>query len=89
MNIVITKHFARRFRKRVAHTSRVAFFAERAYRYGRRVEDINHRDLLFKLAHNESLYNATAYIYNNFVYWFDQNTAVTVYALPQCFRGRI
>lgn len=89
MKVKLTKHFIKRFRKRVAHTDRVADFAERAYHDGWTTDDIKDKSLLFMLSGSEVAHGSSVRIYQNFAYWFHQGYAITVYRLPHQYWRKV
>lgn len=88
-DIVITKHFYDRFRKRQARSKRVREFARKAYLFGRPVEDLAKLLYFEDLCEKELYAGSYAKIYKGFVYWFRDNRAITLYALPTYLRGKV
>lgn len=89
MIIKTTEHFRERFRQRVANTKRVSVFANRAYYLGKPSCDFKNATFAKKIAAIESAYGSTARVYANSIYWFYNNSAITVYQLPRHLRGRL
>lgn len=89
MSLKITKHCDERFSQRVAKTKRMQKFITDALYLGMGTNEIKHSGLRKELEKREKEYNAIAKIYRNSVYWFDGETAITVYPLAQKFHGRI
>lgn len=89
MVIEVTKHFVKRFRERVARSGRAALFAERAYLYGYSLGAITDKELRLYLSNSEADHCTSARVYQNFVYWFCGNRAITVYCLPYQYRRQL
>ncbi|MBQ1373228.1 hypothetical protein IIY66_00275 [Candidatus Saccharibacteria bacterium] len=85
----LTHHFDKRFSQRIAKSKRMPQFASQANRYGKRARDIKYGKLRKELLCKERQYGTIAKIYNNNIYWFDGEVAVTVYPLSQKFHGKI
>lgn len=86
--LIMTKHYYRRFRQRVARASakRIRQFAERAFAYGTQLDEIKDENLLFWLRGRANTAGSMPRIYQNYVYWFQENRAVTIYLLPYEYR---
>ena len=89
MSVEITEHFDKRFTQRIAKSKRMSQFVSRALYFGKSVNEIKNSELRKELLSRQEEYGATAKVYNNSVYWFDKNTAITVYPVPQKYHGRI
>lgn len=89
MRVKITKHFSQRFKQRLANTPKMQEYADNAYTFGMEINDINSISYATLIEQKEELYGTTAKIYKNFVYWFDDLTAITIYPIPQKMHGKI
>lgn len=89
MIIKTTEHFRERFRQRVAKTKRVSVFANRAYYFGKHSCDFKNATFAKRIAEIEITYGSTARVYANNIYWFHDNSAITVYQLPQSLHGKV
>lgn len=80
-SIEITKHYKKRFRKRVARTSRIERFAEEAFWGGKKLNLAKDSRIRQKYSNIIEEYGSEySYIlYNNFIHIFYTNTAITVY----------
>lgn len=86
--IGITKHFSKRYRERVAHSKRIKLFANRAYHYGYKTEELDRDSLWAKLTDKELLGCSEARVYKGFVYWFGDGAAITIYPLEGKMRQK-
>ena len=84
----VTKHFKERFRERQAKTKRIRFFAQKAYVYGTPLSEVDKDKYFSELVDKEVTSQSEAVVYKGFVYWFKGNSAITLYALPNCLRGK-
>ena len=89
MPIEISDHFSLRYEQRIAKTKRMAVYANRAFHYGKTVDEIHYKPLAKELSSKEKKHGSIAKVYANCVYWFNGTTAVTVYPLPQKMHGVI
>lgn len=89
MCVKITKHFSQRFRQRLANTPKIQEYVDKAYTVGTEIDGINSRSYARLIEQKEEIYGTTAKIYTNFVYWFDDLTAITIYPVPQKMHGKI
>ena len=89
MNIEITEHFQKRFRQRVANSKRASIFANRAFKFGKSSCDFKNATFAKEINKKEIDYGSVAKVYSNYIYWFYNNKAVTIYPLPQNLRGRL
>lgn len=89
MSVEMSEHFQERFRQRVAKTKRMQIFAERAYFYGKPVDSLQDSQFAEQLSKKEQEYQCSAKIYNNVVYWFHGNKAITLYPVPQKAHRRV
>ena len=81
--VLTTGHFEKRFKQRVANTKRIQIYAERAFLYGKPLDEIRSRSFAKKLDKKEQESGSFAKIYANCIYWFRGNTAITIYPIPQ------
>lgn len=89
MHAEITKHFRKRFRKRVARTSRIQEFVDCAFYQGKTARDIKDSILATAFLDKEAASGSSVRIYHGFAYWFCENRAVTVYSISHRILRRI
>ena len=89
MCVELTKHFKKRFSRRVARTKRIGLFTEEALRYGKELSEVESSKYARKLKNKEMVYGTTARLYRGFVYWFKEDVAITVYPIPQKMHHRV
>lgn len=89
MTVELTDHYKQRFKERQAKTKRMVLFTERAYFYGKTVDNLRKTAYARQLSESEQQHCSMAKIYNNFVYWFKGNVAITIYPVPQNLHNKI
>lgn len=86
-SIKVTKHYVSRFRKRIARSKRIEYFANEAYICGDAPEGVDDTRLRTFLLDKENLHGneCVLKVYKGFVHVFDSltNVAVTVYKVPK------
>ena len=82
--IRVSEHFEQRYKERVCNkTKRIPLFANRAYQFGDTSEDVGSGRLRKYLQTKERENGSYCRIYQGFIYWFKDNTATTIYAVPK------
>lgn len=84
MDIIITNHFRERFKHRLANTNKINEYTNNAYNFGKEPSRLAYLYLETK----EASHGSTCRIYKNYVYWFRDNAAITIYPLPQKYHIR-
>ena len=89
MCVELTKHYIKRFRKRIARTDRFELFAEEALQNGKVLSEAKSSRYVKKLKYKEIVNGSTAILYKGCVHWFRGNVAITLYPLPQKMHHKI
>ena len=88
MSVIVTRHCDKRFYQRVARTKRMQLFIARALHFGKKAEDVRNGMLRKELLRKEKEYGTVARVYQNNIFWFDGETAITVMPLAQKYQGK-
>lgn len=84
--VILTRHYTKRFYQRQAKTKRIESITEMAFAFGKSIKETKYGKYSKELAHKERTNCSTAKVYKGFIYWFNDNRAVTLYPLPNKYR---